>query len=63
MTWDKSGPRGIPSFRPFNQTLPLDDLPIIVYVSVSCLAHDAAVLAASGAPVLLWAFDLSKAYP
>jgi hypothetical protein len=35
LCWDKSGPRNIPHYVPFNKTLPMDRLPVIVYLSVT----------------------------
>ena len=34
LCWDKSGARRVPNFIPFNRALPMDELPIIVYLSV-----------------------------
>ena len=62
LCWDKSGPRGIPRFTPFNQSLPLEDLPIIAYVTVCVSAREMAVFHSSGAPTRMWKCDLSKAY-
>lgn len=61
LCWDKSGPR-VPSFIPFNSTLDRVELPIICYVSIACLARDAAILSVSRAEVKLWGGDLSKFY-
>ena len=62
LCWDKSGPRKIPSFTPFNKTLPLDDLPVIVFVSIATSTREMAIFHSSGAPTLMWSCDLSNAY-
>ena len=62
LCWDKSGPRKIPSFTPFNKTLPLDDLPVIVFVSIATSTREMAIFHSSGAPTLMWSCDLSSAY-
>ena len=62
LCWDKSGPRKIPSFSPFNETLPLDSLPSLVFVNIATSCRELAIFASSGAPVRMWKFDLSKAY-
>ena len=61
LCWDKSGPR-MPLFQPFNASLDLDALPLIAYVSISCLARDAAILASSKHEVVVWGGDLEKFY-
>ena len=61
LCWDKSGPR-MPLFTPFNASLDMDSLPIIAYVSISCLARDAAILASSDFEVVVWGGDLEKFY-
>ena len=61
LCWDKSGPR-VPRFIPFNSSLTLSELPVVCYVSISCLSRDAAILASSGAEVKLWAGDLDAFY-
>jgi hypothetical protein len=62
MTWDKSGPRGIPQTVPFNLSLPMHLLPDISYTSVLVLALAAAILATCGLELEVWAFDLKAAY-
>ena len=62
LCWDKSGPRQIPSFIPFNDSLPLDDLPIIVYVTIRTSTREMAIFASSGFECRMWKADLSKAY-
>ena len=62
LCWDKSGPRKVPGWRPFNERLPLEDLPIIAYVTITHSARDVAVWDSSGLEVRMFKCDLSKAY-
>jgi hypothetical protein len=44
LCWDKSGPRKIPHFMPFNRCLPMGDLPVIAYLAVTDVCTVVAIM-------------------